>query len=46
MVIGLSEEVKPLPDERLGELVKELEIELNETGALFPMRFIWGRKSL
>jgi hypothetical protein len=46
MVIGLSEEVKPMPDGRLDELVKDLEIELNETGALFPMRFIWGRKPL
>jgi hypothetical protein len=42
----LSEELKPLEDERLDELVEELEVELNETGALFPMRFIWGRKPL
>jgi hypothetical protein len=44
--IGLDSSVKPLSDERLDSVVKDLEIELNETGAYFPMRFIWGRKPL
>ncbi|KAK7193287.1 hypothetical protein DPSP01_013836 [Paraphaeosphaeria sporulosa] len=41
---GLSPSFKPLPDERLDSLVQELETELTETGAYFPMRFIWARK--
>ncbi|KAF2438358.1 S-adenosyl-L-methionine-dependent methyltransferase [Karstenula rhodostoma CBS 690.94] len=41
---GLSLSLKPLPDERLNSLVQDLETELTETGAYFPMRFIWGRK--
>ncbi|KAH8886058.1 hypothetical protein GQ53DRAFT_750857 [Thozetella sp. PMI_491] len=43
---GLDPSVKPLPDERLDALEGNLEKELNETGAFFPMRFIWGRKPL
>ncbi|KAM0202055.1 hypothetical protein ACHAPQ_004261 [Fusarium lateritium] len=43
---GLDSSKKPLSDERLDSLVQDLEIELNETGAYFPMRFIWGRKPL
>ncbi|CAJ0540908.1 Ff.00g077850.m01.CDS01 [Fusarium sp. VM40] len=43
---SLDSSVRPLSDERLDSLVKDLEIELNETGAYFPMRFIWGRKPL
>ncbi|KAI1071423.1 hypothetical protein LB507_005154 [Fusarium sp. FIESC RH6] len=37
---------KPLSDERLNSLVQGLEAELTNTGAYFPMRFIWGRKPL
>ncbi|KAJ4127990.1 hypothetical protein NW768_008274 [Fusarium equiseti] len=37
---------KPLSDERLDSLVQDLEVELANTGAYFPMRFIWGRKPL
>ncbi|RGP73181.1 s-adenosyl-l-methionine-dependent methyltransferase [Fusarium longipes] len=43
---ALAPSVKPLADERLDTLVQDLEIELTETGAYFPMRFIWGRKPL
>jgi SAM-dependent methyltransferase len=43
-VVGLDLSVKPLPDEKLDRLVVDLEQELSETGAYFPMRFIWGRK--
>ena len=45
-MVGLDPSVKPLPDERLDTLVVDLEKELSETGAYFPMRFIWGRKPL
>ncbi|PVI01682.1 S-adenosyl-L-methionine-dependent methyltransferase [Periconia macrospinosa] len=41
---GLNASSKPLPDERLDSLVQDLKTELNEVGAYFPMRFIWGRK--
>ncbi|KAM0544099.1 hypothetical protein ACHAPJ_011981 [Fusarium lateritium] len=43
---GLNPSLKPLPDERLDSLVEDLETELTNTGAYFPMRFIWGRKPL
>ncbi|KAF3003110.1 hypothetical protein E8E13_008228 [Curvularia kusanoi] len=43
---GLDPSIKPLSDERLGSLVHDLEIELTETGAYFPMRYVWGRKPL
>ncbi|KAF9768281.1 hypothetical protein IL306_014414 [Fusarium sp. DS 682] len=43
---GLSPSLRPLPDERLDSLVVDLETELKDTGAYFPMRFIWGRKPL
>ncbi|KAI6767720.1 hypothetical protein HG530_005729 [Fusarium avenaceum] len=43
---ALDPSIKPLSDERLDSLARDLEIELNETGAYFPMRFIWGRKPL
>ncbi|KAJ4243479.1 hypothetical protein NW762_014810 [Fusarium torreyae] len=43
---GLYPSLKPLPDERLDSLVQDLEAELTNTGAYFPMRFIWGRKPL
>ncbi|KAF5001233.1 hypothetical protein FGRMN_1176 [Fusarium graminum] len=43
---GLDPSVKPLSDERLESLVQGLEAELTNTGAYFPMRFIWGRKPL
>ena len=38
--------MKPLPDERLDTLVRDLEVELIEVGAYFPMRYVWGRKPL
>ncbi|KAF2789754.1 hypothetical protein K505DRAFT_283774 [Melanomma pulvis-pyrius CBS 109.77] len=41
---GLGPSVKPLPEETLDTLVVDLEKELSEIGAYFPMRFIWGRK--
>jgi hypothetical protein len=41
---GLSSSDKPLPDKRLDSLVQDLETELIETGAYFPMRFIWAMK--
>jgi hypothetical protein len=41
---GLDSSIKPLSDERLDSLVQDLETELTETGAYFPMRFIWARK--
>lgn len=40
----LSPPHKPLHDDRLDSLVQDLEVELAEKGAYFPMRFIWGRK--
>ncbi|KAF2649646.1 hypothetical protein K491DRAFT_721487 [Lophiostoma macrostomum CBS 122681] len=43
---GLSADFKPLSDERCDTLVKNLEQELKETGAHFPMRFVWGSKPL
>ena len=43
-VIALDQSLKPLPDGRLDTLEVELEKELNEIGAFFPMRFVWGRK--
>ena len=43
---ALDPSVKPLPDERLDSLVQDLEVELAEIGALFPMRYVWGRKPL
>lgn len=43
---GLDASTKPLSDERLATLVVDLEKELVEIGAYFPMRFIWGRKPL
>ncbi|KAL1877421.1 hypothetical protein Daus18300_002406 [Diaporthe australafricana] len=43
---ALDQSLKPLPDARLDTLEIDLEKELNETGAFFPMRFIWGRKPL
>ena len=45
-VVDLNSSVKPLPDERLDTLAVDLEQELSEIGAYFPMRFIWGRKPL
>jgi hypothetical protein len=36
--------MKPLPDGKLDSLVQDLEMELVETGAYFPMRYVWGRK--
>jgi hypothetical protein len=44
IVVGLGESLKPLPGTRLDMLESDLEKELNEVGALFPMRFVWGRK--
>jgi hypothetical protein len=38
--------VKPLTDEKLDSLVQDLGVELRETGAYFPMRYVWGRKPL
>jgi hypothetical protein len=38
--------VKPLSDEKLDCLVQDLEVELTEIGAYFPMRYVWGRKPL
>ena len=46
MRTALDPTVKPLPDERLDSLVRDLEVELTETGAYFPMRYVWGRKPL
>ncbi|KAF3049824.1 hypothetical protein E8E11_005335 [Didymella keratinophila] len=43
---ALDPSIKPLPDERLDSLVQDLEVELTETGAYFPMRYVWGRKPL
>ncbi|UZP38352.1 hypothetical protein NXS19_006168 [Fusarium pseudograminearum] len=43
---ALDSSLKPLADERLDTLVQDLEVELTNTGAYFPMRFIWGRKPL
>jgi SAM-dependent methyltransferase len=43
-VVGLDSSIKPLSDERLDDLAVGLEKELRETGAYFPMRFVWGRK--
>ncbi|OAL01241.1 S-adenosyl-L-methionine-dependent methyltransferase [Phaeosphaeriaceae sp. SRC1lsM3a] len=43
---GLSPSLKPLSDDRLDSLVQDLRTELTDTGAFFPMRFIWGRKPL
>ena len=37
-MVGLDPSVKPPPDERLVTLVVDLEKELRETGAYFPMR--------
>ncbi|KAG9199007.1 hypothetical protein G6514_009192 [Epicoccum nigrum] len=42
----LDASVKPLPDEKLDTLVRDLEAELTEVGAYFPMRYVWGRKPL
>lgn len=42
--IALDPTVKPLTDEKLDSLEGNLERELREVGAYFPMRFIWGRK--
>ncbi|GKU07474.1 methyltransferase [Fusarium langsethiae] len=42
--LALKPPLKPLTDERLDTLVQDLEFELTNTGAYFPMRFIWGRK--
>jgi hypothetical protein len=39
---GLGRDLKPLPDEKLDSLVQDLEVELRETGAFFPMRYAWG----
>lgn len=44
IVVALNQSLKPLPDARLDTLEVDLEKELNEIGAFFPMRFIWGRK--
>lgn len=46
MRIALDLSVRPLSDERLKSLVQDLEVELTEIGALFPMRYVWGRKPL
>jgi hypothetical protein len=46
MRTALDPSVKPLPDEKLDSLVRDLEVELTETGAYFPMRYVWGRKPL
>ena len=46
MKIALDPSVNPLPDERLDSLVQDLQVELTETGAYFPMRYVWGRKPL
>lgn len=45
-MIGLIPSLKPLTNEKLDSLVQDLETELKDTGAYFPMRFIWGRKPL
>ncbi|KAM0374499.1 hypothetical protein ACHAPY_008744 [Fusarium culmorum] len=44
--LALDPSLKPLTDERLDTLVQDLEVELANTGAYFPMRFVWGRKPL
>lgn len=44
IVVALDEFLKPLPDAKLDTLEVDLEKELNDIGAFFPMRFIWGRK--
>ncbi|KAK2604619.1 hypothetical protein N8I77_007532 [Diaporthe amygdali] len=41
---ALDQSLKPLPDARLDTLEEDLKKELNEIGAFFPMRFVWGRK--
>jgi SAM-dependent methyltransferase len=46
IAVGLSPSLKPLSDDRLDSLVHDLRTELTDTGAYFPMRFIWGRKPL
>lgn len=43
-VVALDQSLKPLPDARLDMLEADLEKELNEVGAFFPMRFVWGKK--
>lgn len=46
IVVALDKSLRPLSDERLDTLEADLEKELNEVGAFFPMRFVWGRKPL
>lgn len=46
IVVALDHSLQPLPDARLDTLEVGLEKELNEIGAFFPMRFVWGRKPL
>ncbi|KAF2756407.1 S-adenosyl-L-methionine-dependent methyltransferase [Pseudovirgaria hyperparasitica] len=41
---GLDSSLKPYTDEILDDLAANLGKELRDQGALFPMRFIWGRK--
>lgn len=43
-VVALDQSLKPLSDARLDTLEADLEKELNEVGAFFPMRFVWGKK--
>ncbi|EWG42689.1 hypothetical protein FVEG_04438 [Fusarium verticillioides 7600] len=43
---GLDPPLRPLSDKRLDSLVRDLERELKDAGAYFPMRFIWGRRSM
>lgn len=42
--VALGQSLQPLPDASLDTLEVDLEKELSETGAYFPMRFVWGRK--
>lgn len=44
IMVALDQSLKPLPDTWLDRLEPDLEKELNEVGAFFPMRFVWGRK--
>lgn len=46
IVVALDKSLRPLPDAQLDTFEVDLEKELNEVGAFFPMRFVWGRKPL
>lgn len=43
-MIAFPPEKQVLPAERYGTLKADLEKELSEVGAVFPLRVVWGRK--